>query len=138
MIKQRGFTLIELLVVIAIIGILSSVVIASLNSARVKGRDARREGDIDALKKALVLYQDDNGGAYPSTSGATTTLDGSDSVSSALLSGNYIPTIPVDPQSPTDSYSYNSADGTSYTLNFCMEQANNGFTADCNNYYTPQ
>ena len=53
---KRGFTLIELLVVIAIIGILASVVLASLNSARKKGRDARRVADIKQVQLALELY----------------------------------------------------------------------------------
>ncbi|HEY4483033.1 MAG TPA: type II secretion system protein, partial [Candidatus Paceibacterota bacterium] len=62
---SKGFTLIELLVVIAIIGILSSVVLASLNTARVKARDARRISDINSLQLALELYSNDNSGKYP-------------------------------------------------------------------------
>lgn len=56
--NKKGFTLIELLVVIAIIGILSSVVLASLNSARKKSRDARRVADVGQLRLALELYFD--------------------------------------------------------------------------------
>ncbi len=59
-----GFTLIELLVVIAIIGMLSSIVLASLNSARSKGRDARRLSDMDQIHTALELYYDKYG-KYP-------------------------------------------------------------------------
>ena len=63
--KTKGFTLIELLVVIAIIGILSSVVLASLNSARAKARDARRLSDLHQIRNALELYASDNSGSYP-------------------------------------------------------------------------
>jgi len=62
--KSYGFTLIELLVVIAIIGLLSSVVLASLNSARVKARDASRMRSMREIQTALNLYYQDFG-AYP-------------------------------------------------------------------------
>ena len=84
---KRGFTLIELLVVIAIIGILSSVVLASLNSARKKGRDARRVADVKQIQLALELYYDANSN-YPSN---TTTAWGA-----KLVSGGFISAVPTD------------------------------------------
>lgn len=62
--KGGGFTLIELLVVVAIIGILSSVVLASLNTARAKGRNAKRMLEIHTVELALDLYFSNNG-TYP-------------------------------------------------------------------------
>ncbi len=59
----RGFTLIELLVVIAIIGILSSVVLVSLNSARNKGKDARIQSEVAQIRVALESGY--SGAAYP-------------------------------------------------------------------------
>ncbi len=61
--KNKGFTLIELLVVIAIIGILASVVLASLNSARAKGADAAVKANLNNMRaQAEIVY--DNDGDY--------------------------------------------------------------------------
>lgn len=69
---KKGFTLIELLVVVAIIGVLASVVLASLNTARVKGRDARRLADLKQIQTALEMYFNDFG-YYPARDQAYTT-----------------------------------------------------------------
>jgi prepilin-type N-terminal cleavage/methylation domain-containing protein len=65
---QKGFTLIELLVVISIIGLLSSVVLASLQGARSKARDTKRVEETRSIEKALTLYALDNNGLVPHSS----------------------------------------------------------------------
>lgn len=78
----NGFTLIELLVVIAIIGILSTTIMTSLNTARFKARDARRLSDIHQLQLALEMYYDSRG-RYPADL--------------ADLAPAYIGATPIDP-----------------------------------------
>src|SRR3990167_736456 len=63
--KTRGFTLIELLVVIAIIGLLSSIVLASLSTARDKGKDAAIQSDLNTIRNQAELVRDNARACYP-------------------------------------------------------------------------
>lgn len=62
--KKRGFTLIELLVVIAIIGILASIVLVSLGSARDKAKDVAIKSTLAGFRSSAELYADDAGYTY--------------------------------------------------------------------------
>ncbi|MFA5830821.1 MAG: type II secretion system protein [Candidatus Paceibacterota bacterium] len=110
--KQKGFTLIELLVVIAIIAILSTVVMAGLNSARLKGRDAKRLSDIKQVQAALELYYDSNSG-YPSAATWAAAL-------STTLFTAYMNPLPSNPSPGGATYTYTGTQ-SAYTVGFTLE-----------------
>ena len=65
LVEKRGFTLVELLVAISIVGLLSSVVLATLNTAKIKARDADRIAGLKQIQAAIELYAADHDGQYP-------------------------------------------------------------------------
>ncbi|PIP30022.1 hypothetical protein COU12_00655 [Candidatus Jorgensenbacteria bacterium CG10_big_fil_rev_8_21_14_0_10_54_38] len=104
--KRGGFTLIEMLVVVAIIGLLSSVVVVGIGSAREKARDTKRIADLRSIQSYLEAnYSSPNG--YPDI--ATT----------------YPSSLPTDPKSGTH-YSYcRSIDIQRYAVGTTLENASN-------------
>ncbi len=85
--------MIELLVVVAIIGMLSSVVLASMSTARQKARDARRMADAKALQTALELFYD-NGSTYPAAPSAVEITEASPL---GVLTPDILNELPSDP-----------------------------------------
>lgn len=89
--REKGFTLIELLVVIAIIGILSSVVLASLNTARGKGNDAKVKANLSGLRTAAEIYYDTNGSYGVAVANCTSGMfvDTASGMNQYTSTGNY-------------------------------------------------
>lgn len=108
--QKKGFTLIELLVVIAIIGLLASIVLVSLNSARAKARDTKRIAEFKAVSMAMQLYYDKYGEYPPSPnlccsggSGGTHNQN-FESMVQHLVNEEFLGVIPKDPSDPPRAY----------------------------------
>jgi prepilin-type N-terminal cleavage/methylation domain-containing protein len=99
--NSQGFTLIELLVVVAIIGILSSVVLASLNTARGKARDTVRLSDMHTLQTALALYMS-NHGTYPNAQNGSGCSGWEATGGDATAGASFISALVTDGDLPSD------------------------------------
>ncbi|MFA6273476.1 MAG: type II secretion system protein GspG [Candidatus Paceibacterota bacterium] len=122
-----GFTLIELLLVISIIGILSAVVMASLNSVREKARDTQRIANVSQIATAIALYQSDNDGVPPGEDGIEYVNGNPEWIPG--LAPKYIPSVPSDPIDTGEHKFHYTRQGNNYEVISFMEQ--NGNSAAC-------
>jgi prepilin-type N-terminal cleavage/methylation domain-containing protein len=102
---KKGFTLIELLVVIAIVGVMSSVVLSSLSTARMKARDAQRLSTLRSVRVALEMYYDQFS-VYPTGGGGgvggfDTDYDGT--FITPLVTNKFLPVHIKDPSLSTNA-----------------------------------
>jgi uncharacterized protein (TIGR02145 family)/prepilin-type N-terminal cleavage/methylation domain-containing protein len=120
--NNQGFTLIELLVVVVIIGIIATLAITSLSSARVKSRDIKRISDIKELSTALFMYYNRQG-FYP------TIITAGQAIVSPDGKTTYMQVVPSNPTPRNDGlctdtdYSYTVDDqsrATTYTISTCL------------------
>src|SRR3989339_580974 len=129
--NKKGFTLIELLIVIAIIGLLSTLAVVALGSARVKARDSKRLADLKQLQTALELYYTDNNDYPPGTAinlGDTNyACLNSDGFAISGCTSPYMGQVPVDPQDAFYGYTMASS---SYTVTASLEGTVNDLTGD--------
>lgn len=138
--NRKGFTLIELLVVIAIIGLLATLAVVALNSARQKSRDAKRVADIKQVQTALELsFVETNG--YPTAATGTVLGSGNqvvlcDNASTATWQANstgcttvFMSLVPTNPTPGGADYTYTSADGSTYSITFTLEGTTGGLSS---------
>jgi len=149
---REGFTLIELLVVIAIIGILSTLAVVALNSARQRSRDAKRVSDVRQIQTALELGYSENN-VYPTQATAADLGSGNykvlcqnntatppATVFAATTAGCgtsgtgtvYMGLVPAPPTPPTgNAYSYKST-ASGYSVQFTLEGSTGQLAAGAN------
>lgn len=135
--SQKAFTLIELLVVIAIIGLLSSVVLASINVARARARDTQRLTMLKQVQNALELYASSNNGTYPAagnlrknscdpTGTHTNEAMGDWTVLNTLVTQKFIPSLPRDPRNT----------GYAASNSLCFQYTNYNVTPNSSYWHT--
>jgi prepilin-type N-terminal cleavage/methylation domain-containing protein len=117
--RRRGFTIVELLIIVAVIGILVTIVLVSYNSTQARSRDVRRKSDISIIVGYLELYAAEHQGLYPTSSGATATINAAWSTTAepaswavleaALAPYGRIPKDPISTQGGNGIYSSNYA-----------------------------
>ena len=127
MARARGFTLIELLVVISIIGMLASIILTSLNGARIKARDAKRIEEVKGLERAIYSYWLDHNGTYPPDAcGPDCGVALTDGTFTTAMQ-SYISTLPPEASADGWQYVYSASPATYGYAFYIYQESLNGF-----------
>lgn len=125
---KKGFTLIELLVVIGILAILLAITLIAINPARQFGQanNTRRRSDVLQVLNAVHQYTAEHGGQLPAEIGAIT-LTAATTLSGANFPGlcpqlmtDYIPALPVDPETGSTNVTVCDATATSWNTGYTI------------------
>ncbi len=129
---ERGFTLLEMVTVIFIIGVLSTIVLAGLQSSREKARDDERVTDLATLQLALEMYYNACGRQYPAPASGALDLTAHNGCSGSVEFGTFAKTpLPKDPLNSTDYvYAVNATPPTDYVLKATFETAHRKLSED--------
>lgn len=104
---RTGFTIVELLIVIVVIAILAAITIVAYNGIQERSRDSIRKSDLATIKKALIMYESDNGDLANANCGngtgsgwMTSDYDGAGPylpINTCITNGGYVSKVPLDP-----------------------------------------
>jgi len=121
--ESNGFTLIEIMVVVFIIGLLASIITVSVNNARMRGRDSRRQADLDTIRTGIELFANQNNGDYPGLPNTLYTSAGWGAFGTDLTGGAspIMPTVPADPVAGRVYRFRTNAAGTQYEIDALLD-----------------
>ena len=114
--NNKGFTFIELLVAATIIGVLTTIGVVNFQSTNQRARDGKRQADLEQIRTALEIARaDSSDNTYP------TDLD-------ALVTSQYMPSLPTDPK----SFNYKYLPAANYrTYSLCAHLEKGGTSDAC-------
>ncbi len=125
-VTRRGFTLIELLVVVSIIGMLASVILASVSSARNKASDAAVKSNLRNLTVQAALYQSDHGSYGPTLAAATCPTSGT----SMFFADAKVYSLLTAAEEAGGSGSRCASNGTNFAVSVQMRSSTNHWCVD--------